>query len=101
VEILLYKENEEGTMRRRISVLGILVSLACVIGISGCSDQPSRGQLNQLQELQAEVAALTRKVNALDQEKAALLASVEAAEVKLTAARAEENMIEEKLRNGQ
>jgi len=86
-------------MRRKIAVVFSTFWIAGMISIAGCSSSPSSNQIIQLNELQAEISTLEQKVNKLNQEKAKLQASVEEKEVKLVASRAEENMIEEKLRN--
>jgi outer membrane murein-binding lipoprotein Lpp len=86
-------------MRRKVVLTLLTLWIAGIISVSGCASSPSSNQIIQLNELQAEISTLEQKVNKLNQEKAKLQASVEEKEVKLVASRAEENMIEEKLRN--
>ncbi|MBP8975168.1 MAG: hypothetical protein KBG83_00480 [Bacteroidetes bacterium] len=56
-----------------VFVLGVLLVASSFVG---CSNKPSKEQMQQLNNLKAEVSSLEKEVSAREAEKAALLRSI-------------------------
>jgi septal ring factor EnvC (AmiA/AmiB activator) len=65
-------------------LVGIILGLSfCLALLSGCSNAPSKEELDQLEKVKSEITALEKKIGALEQQKLALRKSITEKEMKI------------------
>ncbi len=69
-------------MKKNIGIVAIS-ALLVAISFVGCSNKPSEEEMQQLNNLRAEVNALEKEISAREAEKAALLRSISEKQQKL------------------
>lgn len=69
-------------MKKSVSIIAVGAALV-VTSFIGCSNKPSEEQMQQLNDLKAEVSSLEKEISTREAEKAALLRSISEKEEQL------------------
>ncbi len=85
-------------MKKSIGMTLATIGLAGML-ISGCSNAPTDEELQQLEQLKAEVASLEKEVAAKEAEKAALEKAVAELDAKLAKCAEEKAAVQQRLEN--
>ncbi len=97
-QMTIHTVEKEKDMRKNILALSAVLVLSSMI-LWGCSSNPSKDELKQLETTQAEITSLTQKASALRMEKASLQQAIKDKQSTLKTCQDEQAAVDEKLKS--